>query len=413
MGVGRYLREKVPDIADRRGRAAVRRAGLRAAQPGRGLRSRAVRLVGAHLPLLGRAGGCGAPDPGAARGRGHLRRHLHRRGAARGARHRGAGAARRAARADIAFVVADAGWKYLSTGVYGAGDDEASGGGSRGSALGVTAAWPWRQNQGSAQGKSSARAGSASVAWKHDVPERLASRCPAGEQPAAKSKTPSLAAGDQTGGRHHRLADRGAGGAGAREHVHATTTSTTTSASCPRTWHGLWGVLMAPLLHWSWGHLLSNLMPFVVLGFLIMVGGVRQFIAVTVAGLADLRARASGSSLPPITRPSARPGWFSAGSPTWSAAASSPSNWGRSPSASCCWPFGAACSGPASWAPSLMGQRRVSPGRPMCSARSAACWRRSWSPRRTDPDRKKAVNPPRSRPSSGLRAETRPIVRAA
>ena len=26
--------------------------------------------------------------------------------------------------ADIAFVVADAGWKYLSTGVYGAPDDE-------------------------------------------------------------------------------------------------------------------------------------------------------------------------------------------------------------------------------------------------------------------------------------------------
>ena len=50
----------------------------------------------------------------------------------------------------------------------------------------------------------------------------------------------------------------------------------------PRTLHGLWGVLMAPLLHWSWGHLLSNLIPFMVLGFLIMVGGVRQFVSVTI-----------------------------------------------------------------------------------------------------------------------------------
>ena len=43
MGTGRYLREKVPDIADHRGRAPLRRAGLRAAQHRRGLRPRAVR----------------------------------------------------------------------------------------------------------------------------------------------------------------------------------------------------------------------------------------------------------------------------------------------------------------------------------------------------------------------------------
>ncbi|MGI8592334.1 MAG: PLP-dependent cysteine synthase family protein [Nakamurella sp.] len=35
-------------------------------------------------------------------------------------------------RADIAFVVADAGWKYLSTGVYGATDDEAAAAGLEG-----------------------------------------------------------------------------------------------------------------------------------------------------------------------------------------------------------------------------------------------------------------------------------------
>jgi len=49
----------------------------------------------------------------------------------------------------------------------------------------------------------------------------------------------------------------------------------------PRTWHGLVGILTAPLLHGSWGHLVSNLVPLLILGFLIMLGSVRQFIAVT------------------------------------------------------------------------------------------------------------------------------------
>jgi membrane associated rhomboid family serine protease len=49
-----------------------------------------------------------------------------------------------------------------------------------------------------------------------------------------------------------------------------------------RTVHGLWGILCAPLLHTSWSHLLGNIIPLVVLGFLLMVGGVRQFVAVTV-----------------------------------------------------------------------------------------------------------------------------------
>lgn len=45
---------------------------------------------------------------------------------------------------------------------------------------------------------------------------------------------------------------------------------------------GLDGILAAPLLHGSWAHLLSNIVPLLIFGFLIMVGGVRQFIAVTV-----------------------------------------------------------------------------------------------------------------------------------
>lgn len=44
---------------------------------------------------------------------------------------------------------------------------------------------------------------------------------------------------------------------------------------------GLWGILWAPLLHGSWGHLLSNTVPFLVFGFLAMAGGVRRWVAVT------------------------------------------------------------------------------------------------------------------------------------
>jgi membrane associated rhomboid family serine protease len=45
---------------------------------------------------------------------------------------------------------------------------------------------------------------------------------------------------------------------------------------------GLWGVLFAPLIHGSWGHLFGNMIPFLIFGLLLFVGGVRQFVAVTV-----------------------------------------------------------------------------------------------------------------------------------
>jgi membrane associated rhomboid family serine protease len=44
---------------------------------------------------------------------------------------------------------------------------------------------------------------------------------------------------------------------------------------------GLWGILWAPLLHGSWGHLIGNTVPFLVFGFLAMAGGIRQWVAVT------------------------------------------------------------------------------------------------------------------------------------
>lgn len=50
----------------------------------------------------------------------------------------------------------------------------------------------------------------------------------------------------------------------------------------PREVGGLDGILLAPLLHGGWPHLLGNLVPLLVFGLLLFVGGVRQFVVVTV-----------------------------------------------------------------------------------------------------------------------------------
>jgi membrane associated rhomboid family serine protease len=49
----------------------------------------------------------------------------------------------------------------------------------------------------------------------------------------------------------------------------------------PRQLSGLWGVLWAPLLHASFTHLESNTIPLLVLGFLVLLGGLARFGAVT------------------------------------------------------------------------------------------------------------------------------------
>ncbi|GMA33142.1 rhomboid family intramembrane serine protease [Litorihabitans aurantiacus] len=49
----------------------------------------------------------------------------------------------------------------------------------------------------------------------------------------------------------------------------------------PRSGEGLLGIVMAPLLHGSWAHLGANLVLVLILGFLLMLGGARQFVAVT------------------------------------------------------------------------------------------------------------------------------------
>jgi membrane associated rhomboid family serine protease len=40
----------------------------------------------------------------------------------------------------------------------------------------------------------------------------------------------------------------------------------------PRTWRGLWGVAFAPLIHGSWGHLISNSLVLLVLGVVLLYG---------------------------------------------------------------------------------------------------------------------------------------------
>jgi membrane associated rhomboid family serine protease len=49
----------------------------------------------------------------------------------------------------------------------------------------------------------------------------------------------------------------------------------------PRTWSGLDGILWAPFLHGSIGHLAANTLPFVVLGGFVALDGPRRFLAVT------------------------------------------------------------------------------------------------------------------------------------
>jgi len=49
----------------------------------------------------------------------------------------------------------------------------------------------------------------------------------------------------------------------------------------PRNPSALWGVLAAPLLHGGWAHLATNTLPFVVLGWLVMLRRVRDFFVVT------------------------------------------------------------------------------------------------------------------------------------
>jgi len=53
----------------------------------------------------------------------------------------------------------------------------------------------------------------------------------------------------------------------------------------PRTAIGLRGILFAPFLHGSLDHIVANSIPFVVLGWMVMLRDERHFIPVTLAGM--------------------------------------------------------------------------------------------------------------------------------
>ncbi|NEO83939.1 MAG: rhomboid family intramembrane serine protease [Spirulina sp. SIO3F2] len=68
----------------------------------------------------------------------------------------------------------------------------------------------------------------------------------------------------------------------------------------PRAASGLQGIFFAPFLHGSWPHLISNTVPFVVLGWFVMIQETADFIIVTVfslltAGLGTWLFGATGS----------------------------------------------------------------------------------------------------------------------
>ena len=49
----------------------------------------------------------------------------------------------------------------------------------------------------------------------------------------------------------------------------------------PHTVRGLRGVALAPFLHSGFGHLIGNTIPFAVMGFIVLTGGLRRFVAVS------------------------------------------------------------------------------------------------------------------------------------
>lgn len=149
---------------------------------------------------------------------------------------------------------------------------------------------------------------------------------------------------------------------------------------------GLDGLVFAPLLHASWTHLMSNSVPFAVLGVLVCFDGVRRFWGVTAIAAVIGGAGTWVANSPEPSR-SAHPGWCSDTSDIcWCGPSSPPRSVtgsctpsSRSASASCTAP---PCSRASSRPP------RASPGRPTCSAPSAAAPLRSRCARDelSDPD---------------------------
>ena len=65
----------------------------------------------------------------------------------------------------------------------------------------------------------------------------------------------------------------------------------------PRALDGLWGIVTEPFLHQSYGHLLSNTVPLLAIGWTLLLSGVRLFLFVTglVVALGDVLDLAGGA----------------------------------------------------------------------------------------------------------------------
>jgi membrane associated rhomboid family serine protease len=53
----------------------------------------------------------------------------------------------------------------------------------------------------------------------------------------------------------------------------------------PRTWDGLWGIPVAPLIHANFDHLLANTIPLLILGALVLLRGVSELVFVVLVSV--------------------------------------------------------------------------------------------------------------------------------
>ncbi len=125
MGAGRYPARTGARRADRRRRAALRRRRLRAAQHRRGLRPRVVRPRACSPPASRSARSTPSSAPANSSQVEGIFAGISTGAILHAALGMAAKARKAGERADIAFVVADAGWKYLSTGAYAGSLDDA------------------------------------------------------------------------------------------------------------------------------------------------------------------------------------------------------------------------------------------------------------------------------------------------
>lgn len=50
----------------------------------------------------------------------------------------------------------------------------------------------------------------------------------------------------------------------------------------PRNIDSLWSILVAPFLHYGWNHLIANSLPFLILGWIVLISGIREFVVATI-----------------------------------------------------------------------------------------------------------------------------------